>query len=436
MTALKSGLHLPEVKTSCLKDAFVVHHQLSVAALIEHALRNSEGLLAANGAFVSRTGPHTGRSPKDKYVVDTPEVHDQIDWGPVNQPMPPEMFDRLHNRMLAYLQNRTLYVQDLFLGADPDYRVALRVITEQAWHNLFAHQLFIRPTSTELAGFKPSFLVLNAPGFHADPAIDGTRSETVIAVNFAERIVLIGGTAYAGEIKKSMFTIMNYLLPQVDVFPMHCAANQGKEGDVALFFGLSGTGKTSLSAAPDRQLIGDDEHGWSDEGIFNFEGGCYAKCIKLSEKNEPQIWNAIRFGSVVENVVVDPDTRIPDYDDDSITENTRAAYPLHFIENVVLPSIGGHPKNIFFLTCDAFGVLPPISKLTTEHHGTANDFQHLLWCSFSAPAPTRIRPPVGRETGETQSTGLAAEYRLDRRRLWHRRTHTYPVHPRDDSGSS
>lgn len=366
MTALQAGLHLPEVKTSCLEEASVVYHHLSVAALIEHAIRNGEGILTSEGAFVSRTGQHTGRSPKDKYVVDTPEVHEHIDWGAVNQPMSPETFERLHHRILTHLQNRPLYVQDLFVGADPHYRVALRVITEQAWHNLFAHQLFIRPTAEDLLHFTPSFLVIQAPSFQADPQTDGTRSDTVIAVNFAERIVLIGGTAYAGEIKKSMFTIMNYLLPQVDVFPMHCAANKGKEGDVALFFGLSGTGKTSLSADPERQLIGDDEHGWSEEGVFNFEGGCYAKCIRLSKQNEPQIWNAIRFGSVVENVVVDPETRVPDYDDDSITENTRAAYPLHFIDNAILPSTGGHPKNIFFLTCDAFGVLPPISRLTTE----------------------------------------------------------------------
>lgn len=366
MTALQAGLHLPEVKTSCLEEASVVYHHLSVAALIEHAIRNGEGILTSEGAFVSRTGQHTGRSPKDKYVVDTPEVHEHIDWGAVNQPMSPETFERLHHRILTHLQNRPLYVQDLFVGADPHYRVALRVITEQAWHNLFAHQLFIRPTAEDLLYFTPSFLVIQAPSFQADPQTDGTRSDTVIAVNFAERIVLIGGTAYAGEIKKSMFTIMNYLLPQVDVFPMHCAANKGKKGDVALFFGLSGTGKTSLSADPERQLIGDDEHGWSEEGVFNFEGGCYAKCIRLSKQNEPQIWNAIRFGSVVENVVVDPETRVPDYDDDSITENTRAAYPLHFIDNAILPSTGGHPKNIFFLTCDAFGVLPPISRLTTE----------------------------------------------------------------------
>lgn len=366
MTALQAGLHLPEVKTSCLEEASVVYHNLSVAALIEHAIRNGEGILTSEGAFVSRTGHHTGRSPKDKYVVDTPDVHEHIDWGAVNQPMSPKTFQRLHHRILTHLQNRPLYVQDLFVGADPNYRVALRVITEQAWHNLFAHQLFIRPSAEELSHFTPSFLVIQAPSFQADPQTDETRSDTVIAVNFAERIVLIGGTAYAGEIKKSMFTIMNYLLPQVDVFPMHCAANKGKKGDVALFFGLSGTGKTSLSADPERQLIGDDEHGWSEEGVFNFEGGCYAKCIRLSKQNEPQIWNAIRFGSVVENVVVDPETRVPDYDDDSITENTRAAYPLHFIDNAILPSTGGHPKNIFFLTCDAFGVLPPISRLTTD----------------------------------------------------------------------
>lgn len=349
-----------------LGEASPLYHNLSVASLVEHAIRNGEAQLASNGALVAFTGQYTGRSPKDKFVVRRPEYESLIDWGAVNQPMSPEQFDRLLLRVSAYLANRPLYVQDCFAGADPRYRLCVRVITEQAWHNLFAKQLFIRPTPEELADFRPNFTVLHAPRFKTDPRIDGTRSEVVIALDFTRRIVLIAGTAYAGEIKKSIFTVMNFLLPLQGVFPMHCSANMGAAGDVALFFGLSGTGKTSLSADPERRLIGDDEHGWSDTGVFNFEGGCYAKCIHLSREHEPQIWGAIRFGSVVENVVVDPDTREPDYADASITENTRAAYPVDYIDGAVLPSVGGHPKHLFFLAADAFGVLPPISRLSVE----------------------------------------------------------------------
>jgi phosphoenolpyruvate carboxykinase (ATP) len=349
-----------------LGQANPLHHNLSVASLVEHAVINGEAQLASNGALVARTGQYTGRSPKDKFVVRRSEYESLIDWGAVNQPMTPEIFERLLLRVSAYLANRPIYVQDCFAGADPRYRLCVRVITEQAWHNLFAKQLFIRPTREELVDFRPNFTVLHAPGFKTDPALDGTRSEVVVALDFTRRIVLIAGTAYAGEIKKSIFTVMNFLLPLKGVFPMHCSANVGAAGDVALFFGLSGTGKTSLSADSERRLIGDDEHGWSDTGVFNFEGGCYAKCINLSREHEPQIWNAIRFGSVVENVVVDPDTREPDYTDASITENTRAAYPVDFIDGAVLPSVGGHPKHLFFLAADAFGVLPPISRLSVE----------------------------------------------------------------------
>ncbi|MCX7993796.1 MAG: phosphoenolpyruvate carboxykinase (ATP) [Fimbriimonadales bacterium] len=349
-----------------LGQATPLYHNLSVASLVEQAIVRGEAQLASNGALVAGTGQYTGRSPKDKFVVRRPEYESLIDWGAVNQPMTPEVFDKLLLRVSAYLANRPLYVQDCFAGADPRYRLCVRVITEQAWHNLFAKQLFIRPTREELDNFRPNFTVLHAPGFKTDPAVDATRSEVVVALDFTRRIVLIAGTAYAGEIKKSIFTVMNFLLPLQGVFPMHCSANMGAAGDVALFFGLSGTGKTSLSADCERRLIGDDEHGWSDAGVFNFEGGCYAKCINLSREHEPQIWDAIRFGSVVENVVVDPDTREPDYTDASITENTRAAYPVDYIEGAVLPSVGGHPRHLFFLAADAFGVLPPISRLSVE----------------------------------------------------------------------
>lgn len=349
-----------------IKSAKEVLWNLGTAQLIEYSLSQQEGILASGGALVVRTGQHTGRSPKDKFVVRDSHTEDKIWWGTVNQPFEPERFDALYKRVLVYLQDKRLFVQDCFVGADERYRIPIRVITQYAWHNLFARQLFVRPDWTQTHEHKPDFVVISAAGFQADPQIDGTRSEAFIIVNFTERVILIGGTAYAGEIKKSIFTIMNYLLPQRGVLSMHCAANMGDGGDVALFFGLSGTGKTSLSADPERHLIGDDEHGWSDDGIFNFEGGCYAKCIRLSKENEPQIWNAIRFGAVVENVVVDMQTRLLDFDDDSITENTRAAYPLAFIDNAVIPSVAGHPKNIFFLTCDAFGVLPPISRLTEQ----------------------------------------------------------------------
>jgi phosphoenolpyruvate carboxykinase (ATP) len=355
----------PEID-NLLGQAAPLYHNLSVAVLVEHALLRGEAQLASNGALVVRTGRYTGRSPKDKFIVARPEYESLIDWGAINQRMEPAVFEQLLARVTAYLHNRPLYVQDCFAGADPRYRLPVRVITEYAWHNLFAKQLFIRPSREELTGFQPAFTVISAPGFKTEPSLDGTRSEVVVALDFRRRIVLIAGTAYAGEIKKSIFTVMNFLLPLQGVFPMHCSANVGEAGDVALFFGLSGTGKTSLSADPERRLIGDDEHGWTEEGIFNFEGGCYAKCIRLSRENEPQIWDAIRFGSVVENVVVDAETRIPNYDDDSITENTRAAYPLDYIANAVIPSLAGHPRHLFFLACDAFGVLPPISRLSVS----------------------------------------------------------------------
>ena len=343
-----------------------VQRNLSTPKLVEAAIRNGEGVLSSRGALVSETGKRTGRSPKDKFTVKDAITENKVDWGSVNLSFSPEKFDALYDRVLEYLQDKQVYVQDLFCGADPRYQLPIQVISEYAWHSLFVHQLFIRPTAEELKTHKPQFTIVSAPGFLADPKRDGTNSEVFVIVNFTRRIVIIGGTQYAGEMKKSIFGVMNFLLPDRNVFPMHCSANIGDDGVTALFFGLSGTGKTTLSADPTRRLIGDDEHGWSEDGVFNFEGGCYAKCIKLSEQNEPQIWNALDFGSVLENVVLDPVTGVPDYDDDSRTENTRAAYPVEHIENAVIPGFGGHPKNVVFLTADAFGVLPPVSKLTPE----------------------------------------------------------------------
>lgn len=344
-----------------------VHWNLGTAALYEAAIRRGEGHIARGGPLVCTTGQHTGRSPNDKFVVEDENTRQTVWWGKVNQAMSPERFARLRLRMLAFLQGRGLFVQDLFAGADPDYRLSVRVITEQAWHSLFARNMFIRPQPAELARFEPDFTIIQAPGFHADPEIDGTRSETVIAIDFTHRTVLIGGTSYAGEIKKSVFTILNYLLPAQGVFPMHCSANVGPDGDTALFFGLSGTGKTTLSADGSRTLIGDDEHGWTDHGVFNFEGGCYAKVIRLSPEAEPEIYAAsTRYGTVLENVVMDPETHALDLDDASLTENTRSSYPLDFIPNASRSGTGPYPKNVVMLTADAFGVLPPIAKLTRE----------------------------------------------------------------------
>ncbi len=343
-----------------------VHFNLRAPALVEHAVSRGEAQLAAKGAVVGYTVPRTGRSPKDKFIIRDAVTTDRVDWGVVNQAVEPDVFDALYERVTYFLLGRELFVQDLFCGADPAYRLSIRIINQFAWHNLFVRQLFVRPGPDELQSHKPEFTVICAPEFRADPERDGINSEAFILLNFTQKIVLIGGTAYAGEMKKCIFSVMNFLLPPRNVFPMHCSANIGKDGVSALFFGLSGTGKTTLSADPTRQLIGDDEHGWSPAGVFNFEGGCYAKCIRLSEKNEPQIFRAIRFGCVLENVVLDPVTRVPDYDDESLTENTRAAYPVNFIENCVIPGIGGHPKNLVFLTADAFGVLPPVARLTPE----------------------------------------------------------------------
>lgn len=344
-----------------------VKMQLSVPQLVEKVLNREEGLLTSTGAVRATTGKYTGRSPKDKYIVEEPSTKDKIDWGPVNQPISQETFTHLYEKVMKHLgEKEEVFVFNGFAGADKKHRLPIRVINEYAWHNLFVHQLFVRPTEEELVDHEAQFTVISAPTFKADPAVDGTKTDTFIIVSFEQKIVLIGGTEYAGEMKKSIFSIMNYLLPENGVLPMHCSANVGREGDVSLFFGLSGTGKTTLSTDSKRRLIGDDEHGWSTNGVFNIEGGCYAKCIDLSREKEPQIFDAIRFGSVLENVIVDEDSRIADYTDSTLTENTRVAYPIEAIDNIVVPSVAGHPSTIIFLTADAFGVLPPISKLTKE----------------------------------------------------------------------
>lgn len=348
-------------------SSLAIAWDLPPAQLVEAALTRGEGKLTSTGALATTTGKFTGRSPKDKYIVDEPSVHETIDWGTINQPISEAQFNRLYERMLRFMKDRKWYGFNGFAGADPDYRFPVRIITEYAWHQLFAHQLFIRPTETDhQKSSQQPFTVINAPSFRADPERDKTRTETFVILHLAKRLVLIGGTEYAGEIKKSVFSMMNYVLPSQGVFPMHCSANVSEAGHTALFFGLSGTGKTTLSADPKRRLIGDDEHGWSDQGIFNIEGGCYAKCIHLTEEKEPQIFQAIRFGSVLENVVIDDETRNPDYHDASLTENTRAAYPIEHISQAVIPGIGGHPEAIVFLTADAFGVLPPIARLSKE----------------------------------------------------------------------
>lgn len=344
-----------------------VQTQLSVPQLVEKVLSRNEGVLTSTGAVKAETGKYTGRSPKDKFIVEEASVKDKIDWGPVNRPISEDVFNKLYNKVVDYLKAKEeIFVFKGFAGADESSRLPIRVVNEYAWHNLFAHTLFIRPNEEELRGHEAEFTILSAPNFKADPEVDGTTSETFIIVSFERRTILIGGTEYAGEMKKSIFSIMNYLLPEAGILPMHCSANVGREGDVALFFGLSGTGKTTLSADTSRKLIGDDEHGWSSNGVFNIEGGCYAKTINLSREKEPQIFDAIRFGAVLENVVVDPDTREANYDDSSLTENTRAAYQMQAIDNIVNPSIAGHPNTIIFLTADASGVLPPISKLSKE----------------------------------------------------------------------
>jgi phosphoenolpyruvate carboxykinase (ATP) len=354
-------VHSVEIELDKAKETFV---NLTAAELVEHAIRNGEGVLAANGAMVARTGKYTGRTPQDKFTVREPSSENEVWWGN-NKEMSPSTFQGLKEKARKAIGSKRLYVVDTFGGADPEHRIAARFVVEKAWHALFIRTLLIRPTEEELKAFKSDWHIYDLCTEVCEPEKDGTRGDAVIALNFADREVVIMGTEYAGEMKKSVFTILNYLLPLKGVLSMHCSANIGRKGDTALFFGLSGTGKTTLSADPHRALIGDDEHGWTDKGVFNFEGGCYAKCIKLSKEGEPQIYDAIKFGSVLENVVLRED-RTPDYDDARYTENTRCAYPVEYIDGAVIPSVGGHPENIVFLTADAFGVLPPISRLTPD----------------------------------------------------------------------
>src|SRR4051812_13741422 len=351
-----------------LRPSGEVHWNFVAPELMLAAARRGEGEFADMGPFVAVTSPHTGRSPNDKFVVREPATEGDIDWGKVNQPYSAAHFETLLADVRAYLdQQPELFVQDLRCGADPAHRLSVRYVMPNAWHAAFVRNMFIRPEQSELPTFEPNFTVLHAPEFQADPARHGTRTGTFIVLNLAQRMILIGGTQYAGELKKSMFTVMNYYMPKQGNLSMHCSANIGKAGDTALFFGLSGTGKTTLSADPERALIGDDEHGWSPEGVFNYEGGCYAKVINLSRQNEPEIWEAShRFGTVLENVGFDSASGDLDLDDDSLTENTRSAYPIDFIRNASPTGMGGHPKNVIMLSADAFGVLPPLARLTRE----------------------------------------------------------------------
>jgi phosphoenolpyruvate carboxykinase (ATP) len=358
----KSMIQLSEMDITFGK----AYHNLSVPSLVEVTIKRKEGMLSSTGALSVKTGKFTGRSPDDRFIVDDEETHNTIDWGKVNHPISEENFEKIFRMMKKHIEDKELFIFDGFVGADPDNRLPIRIINNRAWHNLFAHQLFVRPQPEELEMYPPEFTLLSCDDFAANPREMGTRTETFIIINFKKKLVLIGSTSYAGEIKKAMFSIMNYVLPKKGIFPMHCSANVGVAGDTALFFGLSGTGKTTLSADAHRRLVGDDEHGWSVDSIFNFEGGCYAKCINLDKQSEPQIWNAIRFGSVMENVVMHDCTREPDFDNGSLTENTRVAYPIDYIDGAVKPSIAGHPKVIVFLTADAFGVMPPIAKLTKQ----------------------------------------------------------------------
>jgi phosphoenolpyruvate carboxykinase (ATP) len=399
-----------------------VHENLPPARLVEAAIRRREGMLAGNGALVAKTGKRTGRSPKDRFIIEDEVTRDKVDWGAINKPFSAEDFEALLGKATNYLGNlEEFYVVDAYAGADPRYRLNIQVAAEHAWHALFARQLFRRPTSEELDTFEPEWTVISVPGFLADPEEDGTESETFVGIDFSRKVVLVAGSGYAGEIKKSIFSVLNFVLPtEHAVLPMHCSANLGEKDDVALFFGLSGTGKTTLSADPERRLIGDDEHGWSDEGVFNFEGGCYAKTIHLSEEKEHQIYNAIRFGCVLENVSMDRQSRQVDYTNDYITENTRAAYPLEYIEDSVPSGMAGHPEAVLFLSADAFGVLPPISSLNPEQAayyflsgytaklaGTEADMESDVEATFSTcfGAPFLPLPPT------TYSTMLSEKMR-------------------------
>lgn len=349
------------------KNFKTAYWNLDVPQLVTETLLKQQGALTDTGALMVHTGEFTGRSPKDKFIVKDDYTAHTVWWGDVNQPYDPEKFDHLYKKVLQYFENKDIYIRDAYACAHPDYRINLRIITETPWANLFSYNLFLRPSSNEIKQFKYDWLIIHAPGFHANPKEDGTRQHNFTIINFTKKIILIGGSAYTGEIKKSVFTILNYILPQEkQVLSMHCSANVGKKGDTAIFFGLSGTGKTTLSSDPERFLIGDDEHGWDNDKIFNFEGGCYAKCVNLSKENEPQIFKAIRFGALLENTRFYPGTSTVNYNDTSITENTRVSYPAYFIDNAVIPAIAEIPQNIFFLTCDAYGIFPPISRLTVH----------------------------------------------------------------------
>ena len=413
--------------------------------LYEHAVRRGEGEVVAGGSFSVNTGAFTGRTPRDKYIVEEPGTKDTVWWGKINQPVSPERFDSLHQRMLAYLQGRELFVQDLYAGADPAYRLPVRVVTDSAWHSLFSRNMFIRPPAAELAGFEPAFTILHAPGFRAHPEVDGINSEVFIFVNFARGLVLIGGTEYAGEIKKSVFGYLNFVLPARGVLPMHASANVGPKGDAAIFFGLSGTGKTTLSADDSRTLIGDDEHGWSDNGIFNFEGGCYAKVINLSPTAEPEIYATIsRFGTVLENVVLDPATRLPDVDDDSLTENTRACYPIDFIPNADPTGLGPHPDERRDADRRRFrghaadrqvdrraGDVPfplRLHRTGRRHREGARqrargDVFDLLRGALHAAPPGGLCRAAGRADQAARLAMLARQHRLVGRHIWCRQAH-------------
>lgn len=357
--SLKSGL-----EDLGITEAAKILWNLSPAALVEEAIKNKEGFLTDNGALMCDTGTFTGRSPKDRFVVKDEKTADSVWWGDINIPFDPAKFDQLHQKMVDFVKDKTLYVRDAYAGAHPDYRLDLRVVNTQAWQNLFCHNMFLRLTPEELENHQPAFTIFCVPEFEADPAVDGTRQSNFAILNLSKGIILIGGTGYAGEMKKGIFSVLNYILPhERNILSMHCSANVGNDGDTAIFFGLSGTGKTTLSADPNRGLIGDDEHAWTSDSVFNFEGGCYAKVIDLTHEKEPEIWDAIKFGAIVENTRFHEGTRTVDYTDRSVTENTRTAYPIHHIPNAVEPSRAGTPKNIFFLTADAFGVIPPISRL-------------------------------------------------------------------------
>lgn len=350
-----------------IRQAANVYYQLEPSVLVSQTLSRRQGALTSSGALSVNTGKFTGRSPKDKFIVKDELTADTVNWNDFNIPVSADTFDRLCQKITAYFSGKDIWVRDCYACADPAYRINIQVITETPWANLFAYNMFLRPAEEELEYMHPEWTIIQAPGFMADPATDGTRQSNFAIVNFSKKMIIIGGTAYTGEIKKGIFTVLNYILPhEHDVLSMHCSANQGPEGDTAIFFGLSGTGKTTLSADPQRQLIGDDEHGWAADSIFNFEGGCYAKCIDLSEEKEPQIYHAIREGALLENIACHPHTTVVNYADKCITENTRVSYPLHYIDNAMIPSVGHLPKNIFFLTCDAYGVLPPVSRLTPE----------------------------------------------------------------------